>query len=162
MRKIENSSDQVANKEDSIVTVSSTNSSWSIGTLPDRTEDLKLLYGNFETIDVESRVDTHINICLLGRTVDEKGSITVSSNDESWSIGSIRDRTEDLKLLFGGAKSLFLEDFDPGKIRNMPIFIQLVSPLFCKFVSGMEHSTPTKLNDTGNTKSRDDVDKPTE
>lgn len=66
--------------------------------------------------------------------VEEEGSITASSNDESWSIGTIPDRTEDLKLLFGGAKSLFLEDFDPGKIKNMPIFIQLVSPLFFKFV----------------------------
>lgn len=52
MRTIEHSSDQVANKEDSIVTVSSTNSSWSIGSIPDRTEDLKLLYGNFKKIDL--------------------------------------------------------------------------------------------------------------
>lgn len=130
MRTIEHSSDLVANKEDSIVTVSSTNSSWSIGSIPDRTEDLKLLYGNLKKNDFESRVDTQFNICLLGRTVEEEGSITASSNDESWSIGTIPDRTEDLKLLFGGAKSLFLEDFDPGKIKNMPIFIQLVSPLF--------------------------------
>lgn len=50
MRTIEHSSDQVANKEDSIVTVSSTNS--SIGSIPDRTEDLKLLYGNFKKIDL--------------------------------------------------------------------------------------------------------------
>lgn len=104
-------------------------------------------------LEQSEKVDSIISI---SSTPEKKSSSSyfgdVDESDSSWSIGSMPDRTEDLKLLFNGAKSMFLDDeqtkFIPGILcdQNYVRFFYSVSAYF--IIQGMRCSTPKKSDGT--------------